>query len=97
MGHIWTLEVLPPYRKRGIGARLLTELEERLRAMGAVECYLEVRADNEPALRLYEKLGYEKECRLEDYYGPGVDGFRMRKPLAPKAYKIPGDRAAEVR
>jgi len=81
VGHIWTVEVLPPYRRKGIAMKLLTELEERLRARGATECYLEVRTDNEPAIRLYEKLGYEKVGIIRDYYGPGVDAFFMVKDL----------------
>ena len=81
VGHIWTIEVMAPYRRRGVGARLLSELEEALRARGARECYLEVRADNEPAIRLYERAGYERTGLLHDYYGPGEDGFLMRKRL----------------
>jgi len=82
VGHIWTIEVVAPYRRRGIGALLLSELEEALRKRGARECYLEVRADNEPAIRLYEKAGYEFADLLHDYYGPGKDGFLMKKRLA---------------
>ena len=81
VGHVWTLEVLEPYRRRGIGRRLLSELEEALRARGATECYLEVRVDNTPALALYEKMGYRRAGLLQDYYGPGEHGFLMRKRL----------------
>jgi len=88
VGHIWTVEVLPPYRRKGIAMKLLTELEERLRARGATECYLEVRTDNEPAIRLYEKLGYEKVGIIRDYYCPGVDAFFMVKDLTKMS---PGD------
>ncbi len=81
VGHVWTIEVLPPYRNRGIGRRLLEALESELKARGAVECYLEVRTDNKPALHLYEKLGYERLGVLRDYYGRGRDGYFMRKWL----------------
>lgn len=81
IGHVWTLEVVAPYRRRGIGALLLSRLEEALRTRGARECYLEVRADNEPAIRLYEKAGYRRDRLLRDYYGPGKNGLLMKKPL----------------
>lgn len=82
VGHIWTLEVLPAYRNRGIGTRLLKALEEELAARGAREFYLEVRVGNEPAIHLYEKLGYERMGILRDYYGPGAHGYFMRKSLS---------------
>jgi len=82
VGHIWTVEVLPPYRRMGVATRLMEELEARLRARGARECYLEVRTDNEPALRLYEKLGYVRIGTIRDYYGPGKHAFLMVKDLA---------------
>ncbi len=81
VGHIWTVEVLPPYRRKGIATRLLREVEERLRRRGAVECYLEVRTDNEAAIRLYEKLGYERVGVMRDYYGPGRHAYLMVKDL----------------
>jgi len=81
VGHVWTIEVIGPYRRKGIGTLLLSKLEEVLRKRGARECYLEVRTDNKPAIRLYEKMGYELICLLQDYYGPGKNGFLMKKRL----------------
>jgi len=81
IGHVWTIEVMAPYRRKGIGFLLLSKLEEALRAGGAKECYLEVRADNEPAIRLYEKRGYKLVGLLHDYYGPGKNGLLMKKRL----------------
>ena len=86
VGHVWTIEVLAPYRRRGIGRHLLSQLEEELRARGAVELHLEVKAGNEPAIRLYEKMGYEKVGTLKDYYGPGQDGIFMVKRLEAHAF-----------
>ena len=85
VGHVWTIEVLPPYRRRGIGRRLLEELERQWRARGATEFHLEVRVGNEPAIRLYEKMGYVRAGLLRDYYGPGKDGIFMVKHLGPEA------------
>jgi ribosomal-protein-alanine N-acetyltransferase len=42
---------------------------------------LEVRADNEPAQRLYERLGFERIAVRRGYYQPGVDGWVLRRRL----------------
>jgi len=42
---------------------------------------LEVGTKNASAIALYEKLGYQKISTREDYYGPGLDAFVMRKEL----------------
>ena len=43
--------------------------------------YLEVRADNRPALGLYERFGFSTLGRRRDYYGPGLDALTMRLTL----------------
>ncbi len=57
-GHVYHLAVAEAYRRRGIGRRLMTELEARLRAKGCLRCYLLVRPGNEGARRHYEGLGW---------------------------------------
>jgi ribosomal protein S18 acetylase RimI-like enzyme len=58
IGEIESLSVLPDFRGRGLGSRLLTELGERLREQGAVDLILGVLAGNVDAVRLYRRLGY---------------------------------------
>lgn len=55
--NIHDLAVIPAYRGRGIGARLLAAVENEARARGCCKVTLEVREDN-PARALYERLGY---------------------------------------
>ncbi|MFB3889157.1 MAG: ribosomal protein S18-alanine N-acetyltransferase [Candidatus Bathyarchaeia archaeon] len=80
VGHILTLDVAPPFRRRGVGETLLCEMEEIFRSRGIGECILEVREDNAAALRLYEKLGYKAIARLDNYYH-GAHGLYLRKNL----------------
>ncbi len=47
------------HRGRGIGGRLMDEVEARLRSKGCLRCYLFVTADNEKAMRYYEKRGWQ--------------------------------------
>lgn len=80
VGHILTIDVLPEYRRKGIGLRLLKALENIFRGKGANISVLEVREDNIAALRLYQKLGYKRVTKLEYYYGD-VHGVFLRKDL----------------
>lgn len=79
-GHIITVNVLPAYRRKGIGSRMLKETEEILKGKGIRECHLEVREDNSAALKLYQKLGYQKIGKLEKYYG-NKHGLFFKKDL----------------
>jgi ribosomal-protein-alanine acetyltransferase len=80
-GHVLTIDVLPRYRCKGVGSRLLGEIERIFLEGGVNTCHLEVREDNANALRFYEKAGYEKIGKLKSYYGK-ADGLYLRKRLA---------------
>jgi len=79
-GQILTIDVSPKHRRKGIGQRLLHEVEKTLKDKGVKICYLEVRENNFVALSLYQKLGYKRVGRLENYYG-NAHGIRLRKAL----------------
>jgi ribosomal protein S18 acetylase RimI-like enzyme len=57
-GLIYHLAVAKEHRGRGVGSRLLTEVESRLRAKGCLKSYLMVTPDNEEAARYYERHGW---------------------------------------
>jgi ribosomal-protein-alanine N-acetyltransferase len=81
-GRILTLDIVPEARRYGLGSKLMLACEERLRNGGCRDVYLETAVDNEAALRLYRKLGYEVIEVLPEYYAShALDAFRMRKPL----------------
>lgn len=52
------LEVAPPRRRRGLGLAVVGALLDWGAERGATTAYLQVLADNEPALGLYERLGF---------------------------------------
>lgn len=56
--------VEPAFRGLGIGSRLMTELAQAARQAGFARLSLSVDTDN-PALRLYERLGYREIARDE--------------------------------
>lgn len=68
IGHILTIDVSPSYRRKGVGIKLLQEVEKIFKNKQVMVCRLEVREDNIAALNLYCKLGYRKVGKLEHYY-----------------------------
>ncbi|MDX9911825.1 MAG: GNAT family N-acetyltransferase [Phycisphaerales bacterium] len=76
-GRIYSVGVHPDARGRGVGRALVERTIGALRDMGAKRVYLEVRAGNEPAIRLYERLGFVRKATLPNYYSGGIDGVRM--------------------
>lgn len=79
-GHILTVDVSPSHRRKGIGIKLLQELEKIFKDKDAKICRLEVREDNIAALSLYQKLGYRKIGKLHHYYGD-THGILLEKAL----------------
>ncbi len=79
---IMTVAVAPSAQGSGRGRVLLAELLGRAAARGADSVMLEVRADNEPALRLYAAAGFELVNVRRRYYQPGdVDAHVLRLSL----------------
>ena len=67
--YILTLGVLEPYRKLGIGKRLLEKVMEIAeRNIGVVSVFLHVHVDNQKAYEFYKKREFLETERLNDYY-----------------------------
>ena len=66
--HILNLAVHPSYRRHGIARRLVLAALRAAHAKGARETYLEVRASNTAAQRLYASLGFTGLSLRRDYY-----------------------------
>lgn len=76
------LAVHPDYRRQGVAQKLVEALEASLRERGSKALTLEVRASNEPAIALYEKLGFQQEGLRKNYYrNPKEDARILRKEL----------------
>ena len=78
---VLTVGVLPEYLRQGIATQFMAELEKWSISKQAPAMMLEVGTENTAAIKLYEKLGYQKISTREGYYGPGLDAFVMRKEL----------------
>jgi ribosomal protein S18 acetylase RimI-like enzyme len=62
-GGVLGIGVLPQWRGRGLGPRLMERTLEAARAFPLTRVELAVRADNERAIALYRKVGFEVEGR----------------------------------
>ena len=69
-------------QRHGLGRRLLAEVMHQAKARGCEEMFLEVRASNEAALKLYETSGFKAVGRRARYYArPIEDAIVMRAGL----------------
>ena len=60
-GWIYSVAVLPDYRRKGIARELLKELERKLTELGCLKVNLQVRTTNSEAFLFYKKCGFEIE------------------------------------
>jgi [ribosomal protein S18]-alanine N-acetyltransferase len=75
-GEILSVGVDPAERGSGHGRTLLDHHLRRLAGLGIRRLFLEVEAENEPALKLYRKAGFREVGRRPAYYGKGKDERR---------------------
>ncbi len=57
-GMIYHLAVHKDFRGQGIGAMLLTKVEQRLQSKGCIKCLLHVLDDNTEAIEFYKNQGW---------------------------------------
>jgi len=81
---VLTMAVAPSSWGRGIGSALLEALLAQAAEQGCAEVFLEVRADNQRAQRLYRGHGFAEVGLRRGYYQPsGMDAIVMRRPMDP--------------
>ncbi len=65
------LVVAPAHRRTRVATELVYAGLEAVRHSGARSVLLEVDFGNDPAIALYQQLGFEQLAARENYYGPG--------------------------
>jgi len=79
---VQTIAVADSHRGKGLGRALMEQLLATAKAQGSEQVLLEVRIDNEPAISLYQTLGFERIDVRKRYYQPDdVDALIMRMKI----------------
>ncbi|MBK5133289.1 GNAT family N-acetyltransferase, partial [Candidatus Bathyarchaeota archaeon] len=72
---------LPQGRRKGVAQALMDRAIVGMLHYNAKQCYLEVRATNQPGILLYKKLGFDITRNSHGYYSDGEDAYIMSKKL----------------
>jgi len=83
-GHVTCLTVCDQYRRQGLAATLMGNLEETSEKKRCYFVDLFVRVSNCKAIKMYQSLGYIVYRTVLDYYSgdPDEDAYDMRKALS---------------
>ena len=81
-GDVNTVAVASDQQGKGIGTALMDWLESQAVLRNVREIFLDVRSDNEPALKMYTGRGYERIDIRRNYHGNTIDANVMRKRVA---------------
>ena len=81
-GDVNTVAVASDQQGKGIGTALMNWLESQAALRNVREIFLEVRSDNEAAIKMYDARGYERIDIRRNYYGNTIDANIMRKRVA---------------
>lgn len=77
---VHTIGVDPGWQGKGVGSALLRTLLAIADGLHA-PVFLEVRTDNEPAIRMYERYGFVRLGLRKRYYQPAnADAYTMGRP-----------------
>ena len=79
-GWIGGVGVTTAARRGGVGERLMLAVLEEARALGLARVWLEVLVQNEPAIRLYDKLGFAHARELDVWSLTGAPGPALDAP-----------------
>ena len=71
------IAVDPLYQKQGLGSLLMEEIVKECYAKKVRTITLEVRKNNEKAVKLYKKFGFKTVVTKEKYYSNGDDALYM--------------------
>lgn len=65
---LFNIAIDPTMQGKGLGKKLLLALIEQLKQQGILTLWLEVRASNQIAKQLYDKLGFNEVTLRKNYY-----------------------------
>ena len=78
---ILMLSVSELHRKQNIGSLLLNRFLEEISKKNIKHISLEVRTDNEKAIRFYQKHDFKISEKLTEFYQNGEEAYTMKRDL----------------
>ena len=81
-GYIKNVGVMPEWRDKKVGSKLLKFAEERI-FREAPNVFICVSSFNKKALKFYKKLGYKVVGKLKDFVVSGHSEIMLRKTISP--------------
>jgi ribosomal-protein-alanine N-acetyltransferase len=78
---LYSIGVDKTHRGKKIANELLSFTTKELSSMGFKKLLLEVRVDNEKAISLYKKSGFEIKKTIKEFYGDGCDAYLMQMDI----------------
>ena len=81
-GDVNTIAIAREFQGKGFGKLLLDWMLETAKLNGVKELFLDVRADNQAAIGLYLKEGFDQIDIRRKYYDHKIDALVMRKKLS---------------
>jgi len=79
--HVMDIAIKKEMRRQGIGKEMMKWLINHAKSRDLSEVYLEVRASNAPAVKMYQGLSFKIRFILPRLYN-GEDGLAMYLPLS---------------
>ncbi len=80
-GELLRIAIRPAFQKMGYGKYLLESLFKKAKSQRIRKIYLEVSEKNIGAVRLYQKVGFQKIGLRKHYYGLNESAYIMVYPL----------------
>lgn len=79
-GYVTNIGVLPDFRRRGIGAKIVSKLIDFSKEKSLSFLSLEVRVSNVAAINLYKSFGFEEVGKRKNFYRlPNEDALIMTR------------------
>jgi len=80
---VYWIAVDPTEQGRGVGRRLLADVEKRVVDLGGTRIYVDTsgRDAYAPTRAFYERMGYKRAAALTDFYAPGDAKIVYVKPV----------------
>jgi len=78
---ILNIVVEPQFRGQGLALQMMRKTISNAARAGMKRAILEVRRSNQPAIQLYQKLGFTITSVRKAFYSNGEDAYQMTLPL----------------